>query len=87
MLSEQSVKQVLAQLLDVDEARLTADSLLNSIDGWDSVNALRILIYLERENGASIDYDRFIKAERLGDLVTLTQGEGGTQASKRNSAP
>jgi acyl carrier protein len=32
------------------------------------VNALRVLVYLERELGTPIDYEHFMKAERLGDL-------------------
>ena len=68
MLSEQIVIEVVSQLLDVEESTLTADSLLTDIEGWDSVNALRVLVYLEREVGTPIDFERFMKAERLSDL-------------------
>ena len=68
MLSKQIVIEVVSQLLDVEEATLMADSPLADIEGWDSVNALRVLVYLERELGTPIDYEHFMKAERLGDL-------------------
>ncbi|MDB4987800.1 MAG: acyl carrier protein [Myxococcaceae bacterium] len=68
MLSENSVKEVRALLLDTDEETLTADRKLEEIEGWDSVNALRVLVYLEREAGGRIDYDRFMSAKRVGEL-------------------
>jgi acyl carrier protein len=42
---------------------------MSSIKGWDSVVALRVLVYLERELGFAIDYDQFSNAARLGELV------------------
>jgi acyl carrier protein len=78
MLSEQIVKQVIAELLDVDEEGLTAALPLASIEGWDSVNALRVLVYLERELGGALDFDQYMKAERLGDLMGLSQAKTGT---------
>lgn len=73
MLSEKVVKQVVSLLLDVDEAYLDASQALSTIDGWDSVNALRVIVYLEREIGASIDYERFMGAQKLGDLWSAQQ--------------
>ncbi|MDH6120725.1 acyl carrier protein [Kitasatospora sp. GAS204B] len=69
--SDQVVKEVVAQLLDLDEEGLAMDQPLADIEEWDSVNALRVLVYLERELGESVDYDRFMKAELLADLSAL----------------
>lgn len=66
-----TVVEAVAQLLDVDEDTLVLDAPLQAIDGWDSVNQLRILVFLEREVGAPLDYDRFTAAETLGDLASL----------------
>ena len=68
MLSESIVVETIAQLLDVDEDTLTADRKISEIEGWDSVNALRVLTYLERKTGAPVDYKHFMEAERLGEL-------------------
>jgi acyl carrier protein len=68
MLSEVIVVDTIAQLLDVDEETLAADRKIAEIDGWDSVNALRVLTYLERKLGTPIDYKHFMEAEYLGDL-------------------
>ncbi|WP_462186521.1 MULTISPECIES: acyl carrier protein [unclassified Frankia] len=74
MLSEKIVTEVVAQLLDVDEAELAMDRRLAEIEGWDSVNLLRVLVYLERELGSSLDYERFAAAEALGDLAAIVAG-------------
>jgi acyl carrier protein len=73
MPSEQIVQDVVSQLLDVDAGTLAMDRRFAEIEGWDSVNALRILVYLEREIGGSIDFERFTKAETLGQLAAVVQ--------------
>ncbi|GEB61495.1 acyl carrier protein [Streptomyces gardneri] len=77
------VVEAVAQLLDVDEDTLALDAPLEAIEGWDSVNQLRILVYLERELGSSLDYDRFTAAETLGALASLvadTEAAAGARA-------
>ncbi|MGH6655281.1 MAG: acyl carrier protein [Actinocrinis sp.] len=80
MPSEQLVQDVVAQLLDVDPATLGADRRFAEIQGWDSVNALRILVYLEREVGGSIDFERFTRAETVGQLAAIV-GDAQTAAA------
>lgn len=69
--AEALVRDVVGQLLDVEPAALTAERRFAEIEGWDSVNALRILVYLEREAGGSIDFERFTKAETIGELAAV----------------
>ena len=71
MHSDHLVRDVVAQLLDVEEEVLEMDRLLAAIPDWDSVNALRVLVHLERELGTALDYDRFMHARRLADLSAL----------------
>ena len=65
------VQDVVAQLLDIEPGGLAAERRFAEIEGWDSVNALRILVYLEREVGGSIDFERFTKAETVGELAAV----------------
>ncbi|HSV68392.1 MAG TPA: acyl carrier protein [Mycobacteriales bacterium] len=71
---DQIVTEIVAQLLDVDETALPPEQVLADIDGWDSVNSLRVLVYLEREVGSALDYDRFAAAETVGELTELVGG-------------
>ncbi|GAA3824530.1 hypothetical protein GCM10022403_067450 [Streptomyces coacervatus] len=67
------VARIVADLLDVDQAGLTPATLLADIEGWDSVNQLRLLLHLERDLSAPLDYDRFLSAASLADLVLLAR--------------
>lgn len=69
--AEQTVTEAIARLLDVDEDDLRGDTALPGIEGWDSVNELRLLVNLERDLGTPLDYERFAAAERIADLVSL----------------
>ncbi|ATQ70963.1 MULTISPECIES: acyl carrier protein [Methylosinus] len=68
MLAERTVIEIVSQLLDVEESALDADTPFTAIEGWDSVNAMRVLVYLERELGTPVDFQSFMAAERIGDL-------------------
>ncbi|WP_165986446.1 acyl carrier protein [Streptomyces sp. YIM 98790] len=75
--AEQLVAEALAQLLDADPNQLTTFTVLATTEGWDSVNQMRVLVYLEREAGAPLDYERFMAAETLGDLAELVADAAG----------
>ena len=68
---QQLVTEIVATVLDVDADELNRDTPLAEIPGWDSVNALRVLAYLERRLGRSLDYDRFHDATTIGALAAL----------------
>jgi acyl carrier protein len=75
--AEQTVTEAFEQLLDLDPTACTRETPLPAVEGWDSVNALRLLVYLERELGVPLDFERFSAAERVGDLVSLVAGVTG----------
>lgn len=69
--SARLVQQVVADLLDLDEDDLAMELPLSEVEGWDSVNALRVLVFLEREAGRPLDYDGFIGSRTLGELAAV----------------
>ncbi|MEU1475136.1 acyl carrier protein [Streptomyces sp. NPDC001668] len=71
MSADAVVIEVIGQLFDIEADELTLDTTPAEIEGWDSVNQMRILVYLERQLGTSLDYDRFMKAGSLGDLAAV----------------
>lgn len=71
MRSDELVSEVVADLLDLDEDTLTPHTRLDEIEGWDSVNALRVLLYLERERGSALDFDAFERARTLADVAAV----------------
>lgn len=71
MSADETVVEILGQLLDQEPEELAMDTMLADLDGWDSVNQMRVLVYLERELGTSLDYDRFMKAASVADLSSV----------------
>ncbi|THF49228.1 acyl carrier protein [Allorhizobium terrae] len=69
MAYEAVVVGVIAELLDLDEDQLGPDTVLAGVEGWDSVNALRVLVFLERETAQPVDYQLFMAAEKVADIV------------------
>ncbi len=78
MSADRIVADVVAQLLDLDGDDLALDTVLATVEGWDSVNQMRVLVYLEREVGGSLDYDRFMTAVTLADLAAVTADAAGS---------
>lgn len=77
MLAEDLVVEVITDLLDLPGGTIAADTPLAAVDGWDSVNALRVLVYLEREVGRPLDYERFAAVATVGELAELVGADAG----------
>lgn len=72
MSAEDLVQEVLTQLLDLDDQQLTPELALAELPGWDSVNALRVLMFLERQAGAALDFEAYSAGRTLADLIAVT---------------
>ncbi|MFY1636697.1 acyl carrier protein [Solwaraspora sp. WMMB335] len=71
MSPDPSIPDIVADLLDLDPDQVTEDTALTELDGWDSVNALRVLMYLERRFARQLDYERFTTATTVGELAAV----------------
>lgn len=63
--------EVVAQVLDLDEAEVALQAALADLPGWDSVNAMRVLVLLERELGEPVEYDDFASARSVADIAAV----------------
>lgn len=54
MIDETALKQILAAVLGVDAAAITADSSSDTIESWDSLRHMNLVLALEEEFGVSI---------------------------------
>lgn len=84
--AERIVIDTVAMLLDLDEAELTPGRTLASLDGWDSVEALRVLVFLERETDSALDFERFSVAVTLADLAAQVAEAIGEAISEKDGA-
>lgn len=73
MSRDREVTEVIATLLDIDVGELTGTTPLAGVGGWDSINALRVLMYLEESIGTALDYERFQAAVTVADLIAVAE--------------
>ena len=71
MSPDQIVADALGTLLDLEADSFGGGTILAELDGWDSVNALRVLVYLEREAGGSLDFERYSSAVTVGEIADV----------------
>ena len=82
MSRDRLVADIVATVLDVDADGLRGALPLADIGGWDSVNAMRVLAYLESRLDAPLDYERFQRAETVGDLVAVVDLVGAAEGGR-----
>ena len=58
-----------SQILDEEVESL--DTLLESYDNWDSVNALRIIKHLETTYSKSLPVRSFLEAKKVSDIYDI----------------
>ena len=54
-------------------AQITAESSPETIETWDSVQHLNLVLALEQELGVSIEPEEIEKMKSIGDVITLMQ--------------
>ena len=61
----------IAETFDIRTEGLTETTALEQIEGWDSVNALRLLSAIEDELGLRLNVAAFMKSESIGQIHQL----------------
>lgn len=82
MIDLDDFRNCLRDVLDASSADLAADAALETVPGWDSVNALRVLTNVEAAFGVRLPLHAFVEAKTVGGLFQLVRdGEGHGRAS------
>lgn len=59
------------ELLDVDEGILTEDTELETLDEWDSMSMLSLIVYFDEECGKSISGNEIKDFKTVKDIMDL----------------
>ena len=65
------VTEVVRDQLDVDDISLEMHTVANSVDGWDSLAHVRIVVAVEEEFGVQFQTTEITSLKNVGDLVRL----------------
>ncbi len=69
------VKGLLAEQLNVDEAKITPSSKIVEDLGADSLDIVELLMGLEEEFGITVEEDKVQKISTVGDIVDLIDNQ------------
>jgi len=73
----QTITATLADLLEQDDLALSESASARTVDGWDSINNVRLLISLEQEFGFEFATDEIERLKNVGALIDLIESKRG----------
>jgi acyl carrier protein len=65
--------QKIAEALYEEETVLTTDTILDELDGWDSLGRLEIFALIKEDFGKSIDQEFLRNCQKVGDIIDLVE--------------
>ncbi|KOX05180.1 MULTISPECIES: acyl carrier protein [unclassified Streptomyces] len=78
---EESVTEIIADVLGADPADIPADAALAAL-GWDSMNSMEALVRLEKECAVSLDLRSFHAAYTVTEMVALIEKVRAGESSR-----
>ena len=73
MLDQEKLKNVIATVLNVDVSRIDANASSDTIDSWDSLRHMNLVLALEEEFGVSLPDEEAANATSYPLLVLVLQ--------------
>lgn len=74
---KESVKGIMAGILNVDAAVLDDNLEVGAIREWDSMHHVMIITSLEKEFGIKFQREELADMENVGDIVALVEDKAG----------
>ena len=70
---EARVRRMVADVLDVPPAHVTRDTSPETVENWDSVQHLNLVLSLEQEFGVAVPPENIDKLRSVGDFIDLVE--------------
>ena len=70
---EEKIRNIMGEILGVNENEITEESAIGDIPRWDSLNHLRIIAEVEKAFSIQFTPDILMDIEDFGDLVHAVQ--------------
>jgi acyl carrier protein len=67
----ESVQETMADVLDLDDLKITAATSAKDIEEWDSLSHVRLIVAIERKFGIKFKNSEIESLMNVGDLVRL----------------
>ncbi|MBF0613780.1 MAG: acyl carrier protein [Magnetococcales bacterium] len=70
---EEQIKQLMADLLNLNPARIDDSTTMEEVDGWDSFNHLNLCLALEQEFGITLEVYEMEEMTSYYDICRIIQ--------------
>jgi acyl carrier protein len=67
----EKIGELLADLLDEDNIKLSDETVAEDVDGWDSIVHVKLILAIESSYGIRFESDEIAAPENVGALVDL----------------
>ncbi len=74
---DEQIKELVADVLDLDEDEITAELSPDDTEYWDSMNHLRLVTALEEEFDIKLTMDEVQSIENVGDIYAVVKSHKG----------
>lgn len=72
---EQSIKEVMAIVLNIDPSRIDDDTSMDSTPGWDSANHINLVLALEEQFSVAFDVSELESMVSFFDIVQAVKSK------------
>lgn len=69
------IEQIFQQVFNNPEIAITRETTAEDIDGWDSLNHIRLIISIEMELGITFDSNEVAELTNVGDLIDYIESQ------------
>lgn len=69
------IEQIFQQVFNNPEIAISRDTTAQDIDGWDSLNHIRLIISIEMELGITFDSNEVAELTNVGDLIDYIESQ------------
>ncbi len=76
---DEQIRELVADVLDLDEDKVTAELSPDDTEYWDSMNHLRLVTALEEEFDIKLTMDEVQSIENVGDIYAVVKSHKGEQ--------
>jgi acyl carrier protein len=73
---EQKLKQIMANIFETEEDEITDESSMDSIEKWDSLKHINLIIAIEEQFGISIDEEEMIEMTCFAKIKHILRNNG-----------
>lgn len=70
---EDKIIKIVAEILEVEESKLSLETRQEEIEEWDSLAHIRIISEIEEQLGKVIEIDKVVEIESIKELVQAMQ--------------